>query len=89
MSSTKVTKIEKSPQKNIIESPKKNEITNQYSEEENFYQNPNQPREKIRDFIIIKEIGQGAFGSVFLVEKETNKKKIRLESNKQRLPCPN
>ena len=79
MSSTKVTKIEKSPQKNIIESPKKNEITNQYSEEENFYQNPNQPREKIRDFIIIKEIGQGAFGSVFLVEKETNKKKYALK----------
>ena len=74
MSTTKVTKLEKSPKKNIIESPQKNEITKQNSDEENFYQNPNQPREKIRDFIIIKEIGQGAFGSVFLVEKETTKK---------------
>ena len=79
MSTTKVTKLEKSPKKNIIESPKKNEITKQNSDEENFYQNPNQPREKIRDFIIIKEIGQGAFGSVFLVEKETTKKKYALK----------
>ena len=79
MSTTKVTKLEKSPKKNLIESPKKNEITKQNSDEENFYQNPNQPREKIRDFIIIKEIGQGAFGSVFLVEKETNKKKYALK----------
>ena len=81
MSTTKVTKLEKSPKKNVIESPKKNAnaISNQNSDEENFYQNPNQPREKIRDFIIIKEIGQGAFGSVFLVEKETNKKKYALK----------
>ena len=78
-STTEETKIEKSPKKNEIESQKKSEISNQNSDEENFYQNPNQPREKIRDFIILKEIGQGAFGSVFLVEKETNKKKYALK----------
>ena len=78
-STTEETKIEKSPKKNEIESQKKSEISNQNSDEENFYQNPNQPKEKIRDFIILKEIGQGAFGSVFLVEKETNKKKYALK----------
>ena len=60
-------------------SEKKDSISNSNSDEENIYQNPNQPREKIRDFIIIKEIGQGSFGSVFLVEKETNKKKYALK----------
>ena len=60
-------------------SEKKNSISNSNSDEENIYQNPNQPREKIRDFIILKEIGQGSFGSVFLVEKETNKKKYALK----------
>ena len=60
-------------------SEKKDSISNSNSDEENIYQNPNQPREKIRDFIILKEIGQGSFGSVFLVEKETNKKKYALK----------
>ena len=60
-------------------SEKKDSISNSNSDEENIYQNPNQPREKIRDFIIIKEIGQGSFGSVFLVEKETNKKRYALK----------
>ena len=62
-----------------IPSEKKDSISNSNSDEENIYQNPNQPREKIRDFIILKEIGQGSFGSVFLVEKETNKKKYALK----------
>ena len=61
-----------------IKSEKKNEITNSISDEDNLYQSPNQPVEKIRDFLILKEIGQGSFGSVFLVEKETNKKKYAL-----------
>ena len=60
-------------------SEKKDSISNSNSDEENIYKNPNQPREKIRDFIILKEIGQGSFGSVFLVEKETNKKKYALK----------
>ena len=62
-----------------IKSEKKNEITNSISDEDNLYQSPNQPVEKIRDFLILKEIGQGSFGSVFLVEKETNKKKYALK----------
>ena len=60
-------------------SEKKDSISNSNSDEDNIYQNPNQPREKIRDFIILKEIGQGSFGSVFLVEKETNKKKYAIK----------
>ena len=38
-----------------------------------------QTQEKIRDFLILKEIGQGAFGSVFLVQKENTKKKYALK----------
>ena len=38
-----------------------------------------QTQEKIRDFLILKEIGQGSFGSVFLVQKEDTKKKYALK----------
>ena len=38
-----------------------------------------QTQEKIRDFLILKEIGQGSFGSVFLVQKENTKKKYALK----------
>ena len=69
----------KSPKKDISKSQKKEEISNSTSDDENFYLNPNQPREKIRDFIILKEIGQGSFGSVFLVENEKTKKKYALK----------
>ena len=58
---------------------KKTSSKSNLDDEDDFQQNPNQPREKIRDFLIIKEIGQGSFGSVFLVEKETNKKKYALK----------
>ena len=51
------------------------------SDEEYLYQKA-QTQEKIRDFLILKEIGQGAFGSVFLVQKENTKKKICIKSNK-------
>ena len=66
----------KSPKKDISKSEKKEEISNSTSDDESF---PNQPREKIRDFIILKEIGQGSFGSVFLVENEKTKKKYALK----------
>ena len=69
----------KSLKKYISKSQKKEEISNSTSDDENFYLNPNQPREKIRDFIILKEIGQGSFGSVFLVENEKTKKKYALK----------
>ena len=48
------------------------------SDEEYLYQKA-QTQEKIRDFLILKEIGQGAFGSVFLVQKENTKKKYALK----------
>ena len=35
--------------------------------------------EKIRDFEVLKELGQGSFGSVFLVMKENTKKKYALK----------
>ena len=38
-----------------------------------------QTHEKIREYIILKEIGKGAFGSVFLVQKETNQKNYALK----------
>ena len=38
-----------------------------------------QTHEKIREYIILKEIGKGAFGSVFLVKKETNQKNYALK----------
>ena len=79
MSTTEETNIEKSPKTSKKESPKKNKIINHNNDEDNFYQSPNQPREKIRDLIILKELGQGSFGSVFLVEKETNKKHYALK----------
>ena len=47
--------------------------------EDDLNKNINQPREKIKDFVIIKEIGQGSFGSVFLVEKEKTKKNYALK----------
>ena len=68
------------PQNEIKKSPEKNKISNSTSDDEDStHQSPNQPREKIRDFVIIKEVGQGSFGSVFLVEKETNKKKYAIK----------
>ena len=48
------------------------------SDDEYLYQKA-QTQEKIRDFLILKEIGQGAFGSVFLVQKENTKKKYALK----------
>ena len=48
------------------------------SDDEYLYQK-GQTQEKIRDFLILKEIGQGAFGSVFLVQKENTKKKYALK----------
>ena len=81
-SSTKSIEESKSP--NLSKSlpiPQKKEntnINNTNNTEENFFTN-NQPKEKIRDFIILKELGQGSFGSVFLVEKETTKKKYALK----------
>lgn len=48
------------------------------SDDDYLYQKA-QTQEKIRDFLILKEIGQGAFGSVFLVQKENTKKKYALK----------
>ena len=70
-----MSKKDDSLKNSIYKSPKKTQISEANSDDENF----NQPREKIRDLIILKEIGQGSFGSVFLVEKETNKKKYALK----------
>ena len=42
------------------------------------YQNT-QSHEKIRGYLILKEIGKGAFGYVYLVEKETSKKHYALK----------
>ena len=58
-----------------IEKSSKSNIEN----EDDLNKNINQPREKIKDFVIIKEIGQGSFGSVFLVEKEKTKKNYALK----------
>ena len=58
-----------------IEKSSKSNIEN----EDDLNKNTNQPREKIKDFVIIKEIGQGSFGSVFLVEKEKTKKNYALK----------
>ena len=71
--------IEKSPKKSKIESPKKNEIINHNTDGENFQKIPNEPFEKIRGYSIIREIGQGTFGLVYLAEKETNKKLYALK----------
>ncbi len=57
---------------------KSNPQSNPYYDDEHFFQN-NQLKEKIREYIILKELGQGTFGSVFLAEKETNKKKYALK----------
>ena len=85
MSTSKESTNNNKNQNEIKKSPEKNKISNSTSDDEDStHQSPNQPREKIRDFVIIKEVGQGSFGSVFLVEKETNKKKICNKSNKQR-----
>ena len=43
------------------------------------FHNSTQNQEKIRDFIILKEIGQGSFGSVFLCQKENTKKKYAIK----------
>lgn len=43
------------------------------------FHNSTQNQEKIRDFIILKEIGQGSFGSVFLCQKENTKKNMQLK----------
>ena len=75
---TEEIKKENSSGKALSKSQKQNQISESNSDDD-LYQNQNQPREKIRDFIIIKEIGQGSFGSVFLVEKETSKKKYALK----------
>ena len=49
------------------------------SDDDYLFQNSGQPPEKIRDFIILKEIGQGSFGSVFLCQKENTKKKYAIK----------
>jgi len=80
MSTSKESTNNNKNQNEIKKSPEKNKISNSTSDDEDStHQSPNQPREKIRDFIIIKEVGQGSFGSVFLVEKETNKKKYAIK----------
>ena len=78
------TSIESKPQNLSKSMPistkkeKQNIQSNPYFDSDNFFQN-NQPKEKIRDFIILNELGQGSFGSVFLVEKENTKKRYALK----------
>jgi len=60
------------------ENNKKAEPSQNDSDDEYLFQKT-QSQEKIRDFLILKEIGQGAFGSVFLVQKENTKKKYALK----------
>jgi protein-serine/threonine kinase len=80
MSTSKESTNNNKNKNEIKKSPEKNKISNSTSDDEDStHQSPNQPREKIRDFVIIKEVGQGSFGSVFLVEKETNKKKYAIK----------
>lgn len=47
--------------------------------EDDFLFQKAQNQEKIREYLVLKEIGKGAFGYVYLVEKETNKKKYALK----------
>ena len=47
--------------------------------EDDFLYQKAQTQEKIREYLVLKEIGKGAFGYVYLVEKETNKKKYALK----------
>ena len=58
------------------------EITSKTSRsdfEDDFLYQKTQNQEKIREYLVLKEIGKGAFGYVYLVEKETNKKKYALK----------
>ena len=47
--------------------------------EDDFLYQKTQTQEKIREYLVLKEIGKGAFGYVYLVEKETNKKRYALK----------
>ena len=62
-----------------FKSDKKNEISNSSLDDDDLDKSPRRPLDKIREYLVLKVIGDGSFGSVFLVEKETNKKKYALK----------
>ena len=76
--SDKVDQHTNKSDKTIDQKFKNSKSMNQKYDEDDFFLGLG-GQEKVRDFLILKEIGQGAFGSVYLVQNEKTKKKYALK----------